>query len=43
VNDTIGIRGGTAADLAHVCEHWLAMFEEVGMYVERDFPPNWRS
>jgi ribosomal protein S18 acetylase RimI-like enzyme len=43
VNDTIAIRAGTAADLAHVCEHWLAMFEEVGKYFERDFPPDWRS
>jgi ribosomal protein S18 acetylase RimI-like enzyme len=42
VNDTIAIRAGTAADLAHVCEHWLAMFEEVGKHFERDFPPNWR-
>ena len=43
VNDTIAIQAGTAADLAHVCEHWLAMFEEVGKYFERDFPPDWRS
>jgi ribosomal protein S18 acetylase RimI-like enzyme len=43
VNDTIAIRAGTPADLAHVCEHWLAMFEEVGKHFERDFPANWRS
>jgi ribosomal protein S18 acetylase RimI-like enzyme len=43
VNDTIAIRPGAATDLAHVCEHWLAMFEEVGKHFERDFPLDWRS
>lgn len=43
MNATITIRAGTPADLAYVCEHWLAMFEEVGNYFERDFPSNWRS
>ena len=43
MNDTIAIRAGTPADLAQVCEHWLAMFEEVGKHNECDFPPDWRS
>jgi ribosomal protein S18 acetylase RimI-like enzyme len=32
-----------AAELAYVCEHWLAMFEEIGQHFESDFPPDWRS
>jgi ribosomal protein S18 acetylase RimI-like enzyme len=40
---TLIVRRGTAADLERCSEHWLAMFQEVGVLCEADFPPGWRG
>jgi len=43
MHETLEIRLGTTADLDQLAEQWLAMFEEIGNFFERDFQPAWRT
>jgi ribosomal protein S18 acetylase RimI-like enzyme len=43
MQEMVVVRRGTPADLDRLAEQWLAMFEEVGVFLERDFPPGWRT
>lgn len=38
-----GFREATTGDLERAAQLWLEMFQEVGLYGEADFAPDWRE
>lgn len=43
MQDTLLVREAQIAELSYVACHWIAMFEEVGNFSERDFVQDWRE